>query len=92
METEASGYRIIQEALTNVAKHAQATNCRVYLQRLPNTILITMEDDGVGFDVAEVEQRRDVRNGLGLVGIRERVMHLQGTMRSGKRARKGHAI
>jgi signal transduction histidine kinase len=81
METEASAYRIIQEALTNVAKHAQATNCRVYLQRLPHTILITLEDDGLGFDVAQVEQHRDVRNGLGLVGIRERVMHLQGTMR-----------
>jgi signal transduction histidine kinase len=81
METETSAYRIIQEALTNVAKHAQATNCRVYLQRLPNTILITLEDDGIGFDVAEVEQRRDVRNSLGLVGIRERVAHLQGTLR-----------
>ena len=81
METESSGYRIIQEALTNVAKHAQATSCRVYLQRLPNTILITIEDDGVGFDVADVEQRRDVRHGLGLVGTRERVMHLHGTMR-----------
>ena len=81
METETSAYRIIQEALTNVAKHAQATNCRVYLQRLTHTILITLEDDGIGFDVAEVEQRRDVRNGLGLIGIRERVAHLQGTTR-----------
>jgi signal transduction histidine kinase len=81
METEASAYRIIQEALTNVAKHAQAAHCRVYLQRLPNTILITVEDDGIGFDVAGVEQRRDVRSGLGLVGIRERVAYLQGMMR-----------
>src|SRR6185503_1678446 len=50
--TEASAYRIVQEALTNVAKHARATSCRVYLQRLPNTILITVEDYGVGFDPA----------------------------------------
>lgn len=81
METEASAYRIVQEALTNIAKHARATSCRVYLQRLPNTILITLEDDGIGFDVADVERHRGVRNGLGLVGIRERVAHLQGTMR-----------
>ena len=49
-ETEAAVYRIIQEALTNVAKHAKATSCRVYLQRLTNTLLVTIEDDGVGFD------------------------------------------
>ena len=47
-EIEAAAYRIVQEALTNVAKHARATICRVYLQRLPNTVLITIEDDGVG--------------------------------------------
>ena len=40
-EIEAAAYRIVQEALTNVAKHARATACRVYLQRLPNTVLIT---------------------------------------------------
>jgi signal transduction histidine kinase len=79
--TEASAYRIVQEALTNVAKHARATSCRVYLQRLPNTILITVEDDGVGFDPAAGEQHRGARHGLGLVGIRERVARVQGTMR-----------
>src|SRR6185503_7051502 len=42
-DIEASIYRIVQEALTNVAKHARATTCRVYLQRLPHTILITVE-------------------------------------------------
>ena len=47
-EIEASAYRIVQEALTNVAKHARATACRVYLQRLPHTVLITVEDNGVG--------------------------------------------
>lgn len=81
METEASAFRIIQEGLTNIAKHAKATSCRVYLQRLPHTILITLEDDGIGFDVAEDEQHRGARHGLGLVGIRERATHLRGTMR-----------
>lgn len=79
-EIEAAAYRIIQEALTNVAKHARATACRVYLQRLPNTILITIEDDGIGFDLAEIEQA-GARRGLGLIGVRERVSQLQGTMR-----------
>ena len=79
-ETEAAVYRIIQEALTNVAKHANATSCRVYLQRLTNTLLVTIEDDGVGFDPAETRSP-DGTHGLGLVGIRERVAQLHGTVR-----------
>ena len=79
-ETEATAYRIVQEALTNVAKHAQATSCRVYVQRLPNTVLITIEDDGVGFLAADAQQE-SAHRGLGLIGIRERVSHLRGTVR-----------
>lgn len=79
-DIETSAYRIVQEALTNVAKHASATSCRVYLQRLPTTVLITIEDDGIGFDAAVV-QRTGERRGLGLIGIRERVSELRGTMR-----------
>jgi signal transduction histidine kinase len=79
-ETEVTAYRIVQEALTNVAKHARATACRVYIQRLANTVLITIEDDGVGFDAADVS-RPDVRRGLGLLGIRERASLVQGTLR-----------
>jgi len=78
-ETEAAAYRIVQEALTNVAKHARATVCRVYIQRLPNTVLITIEDNGAGFDLTEVARAAD--RGLGLIGIRERASHLQGTLR-----------
>jgi signal transduction histidine kinase len=66
--------------LTNIAKHARATNCRVYLQRLPTTVLVTIEDDGAGFDEAEVA-RAGARAGLGLIGIRERAKHLRGTVR-----------
>jgi signal transduction histidine kinase len=79
-QTETAVYRIIQEALTNVAKHAKATSCRVYLQGLTNTILITIEDDGVGFDPGDTRSASDPR-GLGLVGIRERVAQLHGTVR-----------
>lgn len=78
-ETEAAAYRIVQEALTNVAKHAQATACRVYLQRLPNTVLLTVEDNGQGFDPSEADHAAN--RGLGLIGIRERVGQLQGTVR-----------
>jgi len=79
-DTEAAVYRIVQEALTNVARHAQATRCRVYLQRLTNTLLVTIEDDGVGFETAAAPEP-GVARGLGLVGIRERVAQLRGELR-----------
>jgi signal transduction histidine kinase len=87
-ETEGAVYRIIQEALTNVAKHAKATSCRVYLQRLTNTLLVTIEDDGVGFVTADT-RTADGTRGLGLVGIRERVAQLCGTVRLESCAGKG---
>ena len=79
-ETEAGVYRIVQEALTNVAKHAQASTCRVFLQRLPHTLLVTIEDDGIGFCPDAKGEPGAVR-GIGLVGIRERVAQLRGQLR-----------
>lgn len=79
-ETEVTAYRIIQEALTNVARHSGASTCRVYLQRLATTVLVTIEDNGRGFDTAAVA-KADVRHGLGLLGIRERASLLRGTLR-----------
>jgi signal transduction histidine kinase len=78
-QIEGAGYRIVQEALTNAARHAKAVRCRVYLQRLSRTVLITIEDDGIGFDVSETEA--GTRKGLGLIGMRERVAQFQGAMR-----------
>ena len=79
LELELSAYRIIQEALTNAARHSGASLCRVYVQRLAHTLLITVEDDGKGFDPRSAETLE--RRGLGLVGIRERVSDLGGILR-----------
>ena len=79
IDVESAAFRIVQEALTNVAKHARATSCRVHLQRRTNTLLVTIEDDGVGFDPA-VAARPMTTGGLGLISIRERVAHLQGAL------------
>ena len=87
-EIEASIYRMIQEGLTNVAKHARASLVRVYLQRLPTSVLMTIEDNGVGFDVAET-RRVGHSGGLGLIGIRERVANLRGTLRIESASGKG---
>jgi signal transduction histidine kinase len=79
-EVEIAAFRIVQEALTNVARHARAASCRVALQRLEHTLLITIEDDGTGFDLAAVETP-GAQRGLGLLGLRERVWQLLGTIR-----------
>jgi signal transduction histidine kinase len=73
-EIEAAAYRVVQEALTNVAKHAQATFTLVYLRRANGIARITIEDNGVGFEPSSA------RRGLGLIGIRERIVHLSGTV------------
>jgi signal transduction histidine kinase len=78
-EVELAVYRIVQEALTNVARHARARSARVRLSAQAGTCRVVIEDDGVGFDVADVE-RPGRRRGLGLLGIRERVTQLRGAV------------
>jgi signal transduction histidine kinase len=77
-ETEAAAYRIVQEALHNVAKHASATKCHVFLARQPDVLRIVIEDDGAGFDPSA--PRSPDRRGLGLIGMRERASHLNGSV------------
>lgn len=77
---EATLYRSVQEALTNVAKHARATRVAVHLQQEGREILCSIRDDGIGFDAPTVLARPG-GGGLGLVGIRERIEALGGTHR-----------
>lgn len=86
---ELGAYRIIQEALTNVAKHAHAHACRVFVQRLAHSLLLTVEDDGVGVDLTRKIAAGDSNRGLGLVGIRERVSGLAGTFQMESTVGKG---
>jgi signal transduction histidine kinase len=73
---ETAVYRIIQESLTNIARHAQATTASVLLEQRHNRIRAIIEDDGMGFDVEKV-----MGNGrLGLYGMRERAELLNGTL------------
>ena len=79
-ETERAIYRIVQEALTNISRHAEATSGVVQLAIDPSLVRVTIEDTGIGFDVADVE-RPGKRRGLGLLSIRERVTGLRGRVR-----------
>jgi signal transduction histidine kinase len=76
-EVELAAYRIVQEGITNVARHAQASRCDVRLTQLADRLLIEIEDDGRGF--IEDTDRPIVARGLGLISIRERAARLGGT-------------
>ena len=73
--TEVAAFRIVQEALTNVARHAAASRCTVRLASDGRLLTIAVEDDGRGFDAAEIG-----RAGVGLIGLRERVAERGGTL------------
>lgn len=72
-ESEITVFRVVQEALTNIQRHAQARHASVLVRRLPGRVRVIIEDDGVGFDMGADTDR------LGLAGIRERVALLEGT-------------
>jgi PAS domain S-box-containing protein len=74
-EIEINLYRIAQEALNNIAKHAKATNVSVMLKQPDHKITLIVEDNGVGFTPQEKANRR---KGLGLVGMAERIALIGG--------------
>jgi PAS domain S-box-containing protein len=76
-EIESMLYRITQEALTNIAKHAGAENVSVILERRRDHVSLIIEDDGRGFDA---EKAFTKQKGLGLVGMRERALLVGGTL------------
>ena len=73
-EVETVLYRIVQEALTNVVKHAQADRVSIVLRRKDGSVTAVIEDDGRGFD------RSDAGEGFGLVGMKERVELVKGRL------------
>jgi PAS domain S-box-containing protein len=73
---EVSIYRVLQEALTNALKYANAGHISIQLTRQPDSLLIMVEDDGRGFDLAEVEQKQE--KGYGLLNMRFRIEALNG--------------
>jgi len=87
--TEQNLYRIIQEALTNVSRHANATCVQVALSFGPKTVTLTISDDGIGLNGTNGQStwRKDngisagnTRSGFGLIGIQERVKLMQGNL------------
>lgn len=80
-------YRIAQEALTNVVKHARATRVDVHLRLTASAVRLEVHDDGCGFDAGRLPSER--KPGLGLAGMRERMNHLRGRLELRSRPGKG---
>jgi signal transduction histidine kinase len=82
---ELTGYRVVQEAMTNVLKHAGATTVEVRLDYQEHFLDVAVRDGGLGSDAGSAGTRAD-RGGHGLVGMRERVRLYGGTLRAGVRS------
>ncbi|HEX8369598.1 MAG TPA: ATP-binding protein [Pyrinomonadaceae bacterium] len=79
-EIEINLYRIVQEALNNVSKHAKANQVGVLLEEQGKSVVLIIEDDGIGFEMGEKERLNVNNKGMGLFGIKERVLLVGGTI------------
>ena len=85
-------FRIIQESLNNVIKHANARHVGIYLEFKEEGVHILVRDDGIGFDLDQVKVRRSSRPSLGLAGMEERAALLGGTVKVQSRPGYGTEI
>jgi two-component system sensor histidine kinase UhpB len=81
-------YRMVQEALTNIARHARASEVCIELKQVGNELLLTVTDNGVGLEAEQMHRE----GAHGLVGIRERAHMLGGVLQIGKSPRGGGRI
>jgi signal transduction histidine kinase len=91
-EIETACFRIVQEGLTNVVRHASARRVEVALAQSQDHVSLLIRDDGIGFDVAAARQRAVRGGSLGLLGMQERVSLLGGRITIESTPRGGSAI
>jgi signal transduction histidine kinase len=114
-EVDQAAYRIVQEALTNVSRHAGQASAWVHLRYTPDVLEIQVDDDGAGISIAPATSNKtsngrsnatsngtsngnginnghSTSNGLGLIGMRERVTALGGRLHAGPRDGGGFQV
>lgn len=91
-ERETTLYRVAQEALTNIAKHARARSVSIVLQREDNDVRLVVEDDGRGFDTSPTRGDDASPGRLGLVGMQERLAQFGGSLEIDSAPGKGTTI
>jgi signal transduction histidine kinase len=77
-DLETTCFRVVQEALTNILRHAKASQVWIELQQVENELQLTIRDNGIGFEVASVMQNPSGELGLGILGMQERVQLIGG--------------
>ncbi|MEA5451615.1 PAS domain S-box protein [Leptolyngbya sp. CCNP1308] len=78
--TETACFRIVQEALTNIARHAQAQTVTITLEQTDRTLHLSIQDDGVGFDLEAIGRAKTEGTSLGLLGMEERGLLIGGQL------------
>ena len=91
-ELETACFRVVQEAVTNVVRHARASRVRVDLALDGTALLLAVQDDGVGFDVAAAQARARGGQSLGILGMEERVSQLGGSFSIDSNSSEGTRI
>jgi PAS domain S-box-containing protein len=85
-------YRASRELLTNISKHAEASDVFIRIDRTDGSIRIVIEDNGKGFDASQLEQIVHQQQGFGLFSIRERLTHVGGTFAIESQPGKGTKV
>jgi signal transduction histidine kinase len=88
-DAETTIYRIAQEAVTNIVKHAHASRVDVVLEVAPDSLLLIIEDDGIGFDPGIGDNHT---TGIGIRGMRERCALIGATLQIESTPGKGTAV
>lgn len=89
-EVETAVFRVVQEAITNIARHAQASEANISLTKKDDRLIVRVEDNGVGFDPDQVMHRQ--RKAWGLRGMEERIALLGGKFYVGSRPGNGTLV
>jgi signal transduction histidine kinase len=89
---ETAGFRIVQQALTNIARHAKASTVRIELRRDRQAVEILVRDDGIGFDVRDARLRSQLGESLGLVDMTELARRAGGSLSITSRQREGTTV
>jgi signal transduction histidine kinase len=91
-ELEIACFRIVQEAVTNALRHAEARRLNVRLEHTPETLRLEIEDDGRGFAGLPALVQAAIQGHIGIIGMRERVRALRGTFQIRSQPGKGTTI
>ena len=79
-EIETACFRIVQESLTNIARHAQAQRVEIALHRTGDALMLSVQDDGCGFDLAAMRGRAVAGGSIGVLGMQERAELIGGQL------------